>query len=187
MTHTHTNLNIIKCIPDRIYIIPEVHGHSGPWIYSRTTESLFEKHFWRELTGFSCILAAPRALHDFGFCHTQSCAGSKEAENKTKHNQTTFTVQIIRTLTEPLASLRVKLVILRFAGYEWINKPIFWWKWYVLTFMLYIIHLYNSHHTNTRVCNHIILILFQQFILIFISINLVYNICQWNIYIWWIK
>ena len=40
--------------------------------------------------------------------HSQSCAGSKVAENKTKHNQTTFTTQNIRTFTEPLASLRVK-------------------------------------------------------------------------------
>ena len=54
------------------------------------------------------ILAAPRALHGFGLCHTQSCAGNIETENKTKHNQTTFTTQNIRTVTKPLASLRVR-------------------------------------------------------------------------------
>ena len=32
-------------------------------------------------------------LQRVGFCHTQSCTGSKEAENNTKHNQTTFTTQ----------------------------------------------------------------------------------------------
>ena len=55
------------------------------------------------------VLAAPRVLHGFWILsHTQSCAVSKEAENKTKHNQTTFPTQNIRTLTKLLASLRVK-------------------------------------------------------------------------------
>ena len=55
------------------------------------------------------ILAAPRALHGFGFCHTQSCAGSKEAENKTKHYKNYLHhFKTLEPLTEPLALLRVK-------------------------------------------------------------------------------
>ena len=53
--------------------------------------------------------------------------------------------------------------------------------------MLYIINSYNSHdqleERNTCVCKNIILVVFQQFILIFIYKNHVYYIFQWNTYI----
>ena len=57
----------------------------------------------------------------------------------------------------------------------------------ILTLMYYIIHSYNSNNqleeTNVSVCENIILTLFQQFI----SINHVYNIFQWNTYMWLIR
>ena len=75
----------------------------------------------------------------------------KRQENKTELNQTALTTQNINAIGEPLASLSVKS-----------------WMWYILTFMLYIIHSYTRKdqlETKTCVCENIILTLFQ-FILV---------------------
>ena len=51
--------------------------------------------------------SSPCAARFWILSHTQSCALSKEAENKTKQSNYPYHPNI-RTLTEPLASLRVK-------------------------------------------------------------------------------
>ena len=100
--------------------------------------------------------SSPCAAGFWIISHTQSCAVSKEAENKTKHNQTTFTTQNIRTLTEPLASHRVKWVIVRFAAYEWISKPFSDENNMYLpscsTYYIHTIAMINLKKKQTRVC-----------------------------------
>ena len=61
----------------------------------------------------------------FTFCHLSLLERTWFLKHflKTKHNQTALATQNIGTPTEPSASLRVKWVIFRFAGYGWVNKP----------------------------------------------------------------